>query len=60
MAVDPRCPFVREKQESEIFKEHLRYLEDFFNASDTLKTLKENIQIIQEYPGVLNLLELKI
>lgn len=60
LAVDSKCPFVKEKQESKIFKEYIQYLADFFNRSDILKILKENPQIIQEYPEALDFLVLKI
>jgi Fe-S-cluster containining protein len=58
LAVDLRCPFVKESLESQEFKEYIRYLTSFFNSPRRIKILKNNPQIIQIYEDVLNLAEL--
>lgn len=58
LAIDLRCPFVKEKQQSQAFNAHLQYLTEFVNQPDTLAILRRNAHIIQEYEGVLDLVEL--
>jgi len=58
LALDLRCPFVKENLESPKFKEYIRYLTNFFNSPRTIKILKDNPQIIQIYEDALNLTEL--
>lgn len=58
LALDLRCPFVKENLESQKFKEYIHYLTAFFNSSRRIKILKNNPQIIQIYEDVLNLAEL--
>jgi len=58
LALDSRCPFVKENLESQEFKEYIRYLTGFLNSPVRIKALKSNPQIIQIYEGVLNLAEL--
>ena len=60
LALDLRCPFVKENLESQKFKEYIRYLTAFFNSPRTIEILKNNPQIIQIYEDVLNLTELNL
>jgi Fe-S-cluster containining protein len=60
LAIDLKCPYAEENLESEIFKKYTRYLVERLNRPRRLSILRNNPQIIQEYPGVLNLVELKI
>lgn len=60
LALDLRCPFVKENLESQKFKEYIRYLTSFFNSPRTIEILKNNPQIIQIYEDVLNLTELNL
>ena len=60
LALDLRCPFVKENLESQKFKEYIRYLTAFFNSPRTIEILKNNPQITQIYKGVLNLAELNL
>jgi len=60
LALDLRCPFIKENLESQEFKEYIRYLTSFFNSPRTIEILKSNPQIIQIYEDVLNLTELNL
>lgn len=60
LALDLRCPFVKEKHESQAFKEYARYLTGFLNNPDNLKAIKNNPRIIQSYEGVVDLARLDI
>ena len=60
LALDLKCPFVKENLESQKFKAYIRYLTGFFNNPRKIKGLKNNPQIIQIYEGVLNLAELNL
>jgi len=60
LALDLRCPFVKENLESQEFREYIRYLTGFLNSPVRIKVLKSNPQIIQIYEDVLNLAELNL
>jgi len=60
LAVDVKCPFVRDNLESGIFKKHTQYLTHLFNNPPWLNSLKSNPQIIQAYAGAINLTEIKL
>jgi len=60
LALDSRCPFVKENLESQEFKEYIRYLTAFFNSPHAIAILKNNPKIIQIYEDVLNLAELNL
>ena len=60
LAVDEKCPFIKDLQKTQLFKAYVQYLTDCFNAPELRKILKRNPQIAQEYPGVINLISLKI
>ena len=60
LALDLRCPFVKENLESQEFKEYIQYLTGFLNSPARIKVLKSNPQIIQIYEDVLNLAELNL
>lgn len=59
LAVDLRCPFIRENLKSEKFKEYISYLAKFLNNPSVPNMLRSNPQIIQTYTEVINLAELK-
>ena len=60
LAVDLKCPFVRENRDKPVFKEYVHYLTDLFNNPDLLKSLRNNPQIIQAYDEVQDIAKLKI
>jgi len=60
LALDLRCPFVKENLESEKIKEYIRYLTCLFNSPHWIQILKNNPQAIQIYEDVLNLTELHL
>lgn len=60
LAVDVKCPFIKEKEQSQVLKVHAQYLADCISQPDSLKTLRRNAHLIQEYEGVLDLVELKL
>jgi len=59
LALDQGCPFIQDKLKNKSFLEYLSYLKDFFSDPLVRKALKENPQVIQSYPGLLNLVEIK-
>ncbi|MCM8781073.1 MAG: YkgJ family cysteine cluster protein [Candidatus Omnitrophica bacterium] len=60
LAVDLNCPFVQQNRSSPRFKDYINYLNDFFSRSRYLKTLKDNLQLIHNYKGPEDIVELKI
>jgi Fe-S-cluster containining protein len=60
LAVDEGCPFIKDKLKEESFLEYLSYLKDFFNDPLMHQALKDNPQVIQGYPDLLNLVEIKL
>lgn len=60
LAVDGNCPFIKDKLKEKDFLEYLSYLTDFFRNPLMRQTLKNNPQLIQAYPDVLNLAEIKL
>jgi Fe-S-cluster containining protein len=58
LAVDLRCPFAQENLKNPKYKKYIQYLTDLFNGSSVIQILKNNPQIIQTYPEVLNLKKL--
>lgn len=59
LAVDTNCLFVGENLKKAEFKKYAEYLTSLLKNHDFSKLLKNNPQIIQSYPDVLNLAELK-
>lgn len=59
LAVDLKCPYIEENLENKKFKDYIRYLTCLYNSPGIIKILKNNLKVIQTYPGVLNLGELK-
>ena len=55
-----KCPFVEENLKKQSLKEYTQYLSEFLNNATSPNILKNNPQIIQAYPEVLNLKELKL
>ncbi len=60
LAIDLKCPFAQKNLESPEFKLCRQYLTDFLNNEEGTALLKSNPQIIQTYPGVLNLIKLSL
>ena len=58
LAVDINCTFVKENLKKPEFKKYTKYLTTLFNSLDFSELMKNNPQIIQSYPDVLNLAEL--
>jgi Fe-S-cluster containining protein len=58
LAVDLKCPFVKQRLETKEFKEYTKNLSGILNSPSLIKILKNNPQIIQAYPEALNLREL--
>jgi hypothetical protein len=47
-------------QKTQLFKAYVQYLTDCFSAPELRTTIKRNPHIAQEYPGVVNLVALKL
>jgi len=60
LALDLRCPFIKDNLESLGTKGYIQYLTGFFKSQAGSSILRNNPQIIQEYPEVVNLAELEI
>ncbi|MFA6217443.1 MAG: YkgJ family cysteine cluster protein [Candidatus Omnitrophota bacterium] len=60
LAVDLRCPYMKENTHLAQYKDYCAYLKSFFNSSDVKKTLKENPQLIQSYENVLDIFEIAL
>jgi Fe-S-cluster containining protein len=60
LAVDIKCPFVKESFKTAKFKKHTKYLAEILNTPAFLAILKKNSQVIQSYPDAIDLRELKI
>ncbi len=60
LAIDLKCPFAQKNLESPEFKLYLRYLADFLNSQEGSALLKNNPQLFQAYPEVLNLVKLSL
>ncbi len=58
LAVDTNCPFVKEKFNTKPFKDYAAYLARLLNSRAFRKILKDNPQIIQSYPGAVNIAEI--
>ncbi len=59
LTIDLNCPYIKEKLNSEEFKEYLEYLVNFLNSAKQIKILKDNPQVLQAYEEVLDVMELK-
>lgn len=59
LTVDLNCPYVKDKLNSEAFKEYIDYLLPYLNSKDFLNTLKDNPHILQAYEDVLNIMEIE-
>ena len=60
LAVDANCPFVKEKLTTTSFKDYAAYLARLLNSETFRKVLKDNPQIIQSYPGAVNIAEITV
>ncbi|MCX5696712.1 MAG: YkgJ family cysteine cluster protein, partial [Candidatus Omnitrophica bacterium] len=60
LTVDLNCPYIKEKINTQEFKEYAGYLADFLNLPQQLKMLKDNPQILQAYEDVAQIMELDI
>lgn len=59
LAVDLKCPFAKENLKTKEFRDYMEYLTKLFKNPSCKNILKNNLQIIQIYPEVINLAELK-
>ena len=60
LAVDLNCAYAKENLETPPFKKYIRYLTQLLSRPRRLSSLKNNPQVIQEYPDALNLEQLKV
>ncbi len=60
LALDLNCAFVRENSKDPKWEEFTRGLIEFARSRECLDILKNNPGLAQEYPGVLDLVELKV
>ena len=60
LAVDLNCPYAKENLQAPLFKRYTRYLSQLLSRPRRLSSLKNNPQVIQEYPEALNLGQLKV
>lgn len=60
LALDLKCPFVKERLKGQGLKEYVKDLTGILNSPSFKQLLKNNPQIIQVYPEALNLAELKL
>ena len=60
LALDENCAFVKENPKAPVLMEYAGALAKLFNSPQYKKPFKDNPQVIQEYPGVFNLIELLI
>jgi len=60
LAVDLKCPFVKENLQQPVFKEYAKDIADLFHSPQGQSILSSNPQIIQEYSEVMSLSEIKI
>jgi Fe-S-cluster containining protein len=58
LAIDLHCPFARENLKSKKCKDYIIYLTKLLRTSEYASILKDNPQVIQEYPDVIDLREL--
>lgn len=58
LTVDLKCPYAKEKINTEEFKEYSEYLANFLNSPAQIKAFKENPQIIQAYEEVSDVMTL--
>lgn len=60
LAVHLQCPYIDEILKNQKFKKYTRYLTDLLDSPTYRDILRNNPQIIKEYPGVLNLAKLEL
>jgi len=60
LAVDTNCHFAKEKFSAQPFKDHAAYLACLLTTGKFHRLLKDNPQIIQPYPGAVNIAEIKV
>lgn len=60
LALDLNCPFVKDNSEAMDLKEYSAKLAELLNSPRYKKCFKDNPQIIQTYPGAVNLIEINI
>lgn len=59
LSADLNCPYMEKHLRASEVKRYIAYLLKFLHSKRFLKILKGNPQIIQEYPGVLDVGEIK-
>ncbi len=50
LAVDLKCPYAQKELTTAAFKDHVKYLAEFFSSQETVAWMAKNTAIIQEYP----------
>lgn len=60
LALDPNCAFVRENSKNPRFNEYARSLAELVQNKEYRDKLRNNPLLIQEYEGVIDLIEIKI
>ena len=44
------CPYVQEKRQSDVFEDHIKGLQQYFQQHEVLEFLKRNVMLIGDYP----------
>ncbi len=60
LTVDLNCPYIKEKINTQEFKEYAENLADFLNSPRQMKLLKNNPQILQAYEDAVQIMELNL
>jgi Fe-S-cluster containining protein len=60
LTLDLNCPYVKDKLDTQEFKDYTSYLSALLNSPKQLEVFKDNPQIIQAYEEVLDVMELEI
>jgi Fe-S-cluster containining protein len=58
LAIDPKCPYAAQNLDSPTLKEYTQYLLELLRQPQYRELLKQNPQVIQEYPDVQELQEI--
>lgn len=60
LALDINCVYVSRHKDDEDFKRYIQSLTGIVRTSEVADILRKNPQLFQDYPGVIDLVELKI
>lgn len=58
LSADSNCPYLEKHMRTREVKNYISYLLKFLNSKKAAKILKNNPQIIQEYPGLTDIAEI--